>query len=102
MTMNNLKELAGLVGVKSAGNKAEMIVRLQAVIQQINDTGTAVVSVGKGPIPWVLTNDQVAMFNNRCTKLVIPTHVQAFCTTEKGIFEDHSSCWRLVGVDCGY
>ena len=98
MTMNNLKELAVLVGAKSAGNKATLIVRLQAVIQQINDTGTAVVSVGKGPIPWVLTNDQVVMFNNRCKRLVIPMHVQAFCTTEAGLFDDNSSCWRLVGV----
>ena len=101
MTMTNLKELAALVGVKSAGTKADLIVRLQALIQQINDTGTAVVSVGKGPIPWVLTNEQVIVFNSRCKRLVIPAHMQAFCTTESGIFDDNSSCWRLVGVDCG-
>ena len=99
MTKDNLKELAVLVGVKSVGNKDELIARLQAVIQEINDTGTAVISVGKGPIPWVLTHDQVVMFNNRCKRLVIPKHVQAFCTTEAGIFDDHSSCWRLVGVE---
>ena len=75
MTKDNLKELAVLVGVKSAGNKDELIARLQAVIQEINDTGTAVISVGKGPIPWVLTNDQVVMFNNRCKRLVITKHV---------------------------
>ena len=82
MTMANLKELAALVGVKSAGTKADLIVRLQALIQQINDTGTAVVSVGKGPTPWVLTNEQVIVFNSRCKRLVI--HMQAFCTADTG------------------
>ena len=102
MTMTNLKELTALVGVKSVGTKADLIVRLQALIQQINDTGTAVVvSVGKGPTPWVLANEQVIVFNSRCKRLVIPAHMQAFCTTESGTFDDNSSCWRLVGVDCG-
>ena len=94
MTVADLRELARLVGAKSGGNKPELITRLQAVIQEINDTGTAVVSVGKGAIPWVLTTQQTLVFNNRCRRLVIPPHVHAFCTTEEGILADKSSCWR--------
>ena len=101
MTLVNLRELAVMVGVKSSGNKPELITRLQAVIQSINDTGTAVVSVGKGPIPWVLTDDQLVMVNNRCRRLVIPPYVHAFCTTKQGLFDDKSSCWRLVDVGWG-
>ena len=66
------------------------------MIQAINDTGTAVVSVGKGPIPWVLTDDEVLMVNNRFRRLVLPPHVHAFCTTEEGLFDDKSSCWRMI------
>ena len=96
MTVANLRELARLVRAKSGGNKPELITRLQAVIQEINDTGTAVTSVGKGPIPWVLTDGQVLMFNNRCRRLVIPPYVHAFCTTKQGLFDDKSSCWRMI------
>ena len=96
MTVANLQELARVVGVKRAGTKDELITRLRAVIQAINDTGTAVVSVGKGPIPWVLTDDEVLMVNNRFRRLVLPPHVHAFCTTEEGLFDDKSSCWRMI------
>ena len=96
MTVANLKELADLVGAKKGGNKPELITRLRDVIQEINDTGTAVVSIGKGPIPWVLTDDQVLVFNNRCRRLVVPPHIHAFCTTKEGLFDDNTSCWRLT------
>lgn len=94
MTVNNLREMAGIVGVSRAGNKGELITRMQAVIQSINATGTAVISVGKGPIPWVLTNEEMIIVNNRFKRLVIPPHVDAFCTAGSGLFEDKSSCWR--------
>jgi len=100
MTVTDLKELAGMVGVKRAGTKRELIARLRAVIQSINDTGTAVISVGKGKIPWVLTDDQVLMVNDRFRRLVFPPHVHAICTTEQGLFDDKSSCWRLVWGVC--
>ena len=98
MTVANLRELAGVVGVTRAGNKPELLTRLRAVIQSINDTGTAVISVGKGPIPWVLTDEQVLMINNRFRRLVLPPYVHDFCTTEEGLFDDKSSCWRLVST----
>ena len=98
MTVANLRELAGVVGVTRAGNKPELLTRLRAVIQSINDTGTAVISVGKGPIPWVLTDEQVLMINNRFRRLVLPPYVHVFCTTEEGLFDDKSSCWRLVSI----
>ena len=100
MTVANLKELAVMVGVTRAGTKRELITRLRAVIQSINDTGTAVISVGKGKIPWVLTDDQVLMVNDRFKRLVFPPHVHAICTTEEGLFDDKSSCWRLVWGFC--
>ena len=96
MTVTNLRELADVVGVARAGNKGELITRLRAVIQSINNTGTVVVSVGKGPIPWVLTDDEVRMVNNRFKSLVLPPHVHAFCTTEEGLFDNKSSCWRMI------
>ena len=94
MTLVHLREMADIVGVSRAGNKGELITRLQAVIQSINATGTVVTSVGKGRIPWVLTKEQTILVNNRFKRLVIPPHVDAFLTSGNGLFDDKSSCWR--------
>ena len=59
-------------------------------------TGSAVVSVGNEPIPWVFTPEQVEMVDSRCRRLVIPHNCHAFCTTEEGVLKNNSSCWRMI------
>ena len=63
---------------------------------QKTDTGSAVVSVGKAPIPWVFTPEQVELVDSRCRRLVVPHHCHALCTTKAGVLKDRSSCWRMV------
>ena len=96
MTCAQLREMSTLAGVKRSGNKDELIARMQSLITEINDTGTAVISVGKGRIPWVLSDAETRMVNNRFKNLVIPPYMHAFCTTKQGLFDDKSSCWRFV------
>lgn len=112
-----LKECAKIVGVQCSGTKEEIKTRLRQLLDtfrgksdsdflcsnsilplplNIIDTGSAVVSVGKGSIPWVLTPDQIEMVDSRCRRLVVPHHCQAFCTTKEGIFQSRSNCWRMV------
>ena len=96
MRVSDLQDLAKIVGVSSAGLQPELRARLGAVIQEIRDTGTAVISVGKGRIPWVFTKQELALVDSRFRGLVIPFGVTAFCTTKKGVLQDPSSSWRMT------
>ena len=60
------------------------------------DTGTAVISIGKGKIPWVFTPEQREMVDSRCRRMVMPHNCHAWCTTKEGILENRQTCWRMV------
>ena len=96
MRVSDLRELAKIVGVPHSGNKVELQLRLGTIIQTIRDTGTAVVSVGCAPIPWVFTQAHLDLVNGRFRRLVIPHEFHSFCNGDQGLFEDRSSCWRMV------
>ena len=94
MSVVDLQALARIMGVSPSGRKAEVKARLTPLIQSINATGNAVVSLDYPPIPWVFTKEQLTMVNTRCKRIVIPSTCPAFCSTKAGIFEDMSMCWR--------
>ena len=96
MRVIDLKELGKLLGVSQAGRSAELKTRFGNLIQEIRQTGTAVISRGRAPIPWVFSKEKVELFDSRCRRLVVPDGMLAFCSTHKGILEDSSSCWRMT------
>lgn len=121
LRVTELQECAKIIGVQHTGTKAELTTRLSGVLHTFRgksnptnllppkltltlpllsirktDTGSAVVSVGKAPIPWVFTPEQVELVDSRCRRLVVPHHCHALCTTKAGVLKDRSSCWRMV------
>jgi len=96
LTMVELQQLAKLVGVSHSRTKPELKARLSEVITAINDTGTAVVSVGKAPIPWVLSTADLKMLDSRCRRTVLPHGYHPFCTTKEGLFQSRKVCWRMA------
>ena len=60
------------------------------------DTGTAVISVGEGKIPWVFTSEQRELVDSRCRRMVMPHNIHAWCTTKEGVLQNKSTCWRMV------
>ena len=96
MRVTELEEFAKIIGVQHTGNKRELQDRIRQVFQTFAATGTAVVSVGKGRIPWVFTKDQIRLVDERFKGIVLPHNCSAFCTTKAGLFKSRTSCWRMV------
>ena len=90
------RDMAKIVGVSSSGNKSDLLERLRPVMQAINQNANVVVSVGCGALPWVFTDDEIDLVDARCRALVFPHGCHAICSVKEGIFQNPSSCWRMV------
>ena len=121
LRVQDLRELARILGVSSSGNKDALTLRLAPLLQSINgmyhshhnnpytitlhpnsvphtlvsDTGTVVLGRTYPAAPWVLTKEEINLVDTRCKNLVLPPNCAAFCTTKAGIFKDKSSFWRM-------